>query len=361
MKHLLTFLLIITGTAGVYARGLDFLPEEARAAVDTVERAREAWEQRRSEVVAQLSIQPWEEEEEFARRVERAIERGAGREHRYLEFQLNELRRHSFVVESDHVELVPEAHPDRGNPWFLNVRTDLGFLPEPDVFTVAVQPKVRDDTPREHGDLARAIEQGSLGGRIVFSISGYRDGTYRMRLDRISLLDTSHAGPAFAEVSMNRFYLFGRDMAITTPRFGGRVTFEDRRVPDEFSYFGDAEWTVTSAQSFSGDHSLRAGGIGHYEISGLRYTVTVPGGAETARVRFAVRTSTESYYDDLTFIVDGSPLDTWSGFLDWKEVSFDISLDGRGVMELVWQYAKDGSVSEGDDTVWIDDIRVDFE
>ena len=43
----------------------------------------------------------------------------------------------------------------------------------------------------------------------------------------------------------------------------------------------------------------------------------------------------------------------WSGEQDWEEVSFPVE---GGARTLTWTYTKDGSMSNGDDTAWIDDV-----
>jgi hypothetical protein len=55
----------------------------------------------------------------------------------------------------------------------------------------------------------------------------------------------------------------------------------------------------------------------------------------------------------LKFKIDGVEKGAWSGEEDWSEVSFPVD---EGTRTFEWTYSKDGSDSEGDDTVWIDDI-----
>jgi endoglucanase len=55
----------------------------------------------------------------------------------------------------------------------------------------------------------------------------------------------------------------------------------------------------------------------------------------------------------LTFYIDGAEQDRWSDEEKWTKVSFPV-IQGRRTFE--WTYSKDSSVSEGDDTAWIDDI-----
>ena len=72
---------------------------------------------------------------------------------------------------------------------------------------------------------------------------------------------------------------------------------------------------------------------------------------------FWVKVSFESSFDSLRFHIDDEEIGEWSGDLDWQEVSFPVEA-GRHTFR--WAYSKDSSVSEGDDTAWIDDIVFPF-
>lgn len=345
----------------VAAQGLDFLPREVRERVDEVEAARNAWERQRTAVINQLEMQPWEEEGEFARRVDRAVARGAGREYRFLQFQLAELEQYTFSVDQARVILLPEERPGSGRPWTIQVRTNLGFLPEEDHFFISLEPVDREGTRADHYELARAIENNALRGRLAYSLSGHPDGSYQLALKRLYLSDTSRPGPAFRTVPVNRYYAFSRYEAIAVVQPAIRHAFPDGTVPEVFVMAGDAPWTVVSDHAFSGDYVLRAGEIDHDMYSEVRLPLSVPTGAVAARISFALRTSSERRYDFLSFSIDNRLIDEWSGPGDWIPVSYETALEGRSSIELRWRYEKDGSVSEGEDTAWIDDIRIEFE
>lgn len=70
-------------------------------------------------------------------------------------------------------------------------------------------------------------------------------------------------------------------------------------------------------------------------------------------ITFYRKVSSESGYDCLKFYIDGIEQYKWSGEQDWEEVSFPVT---PGQRTFKWIYSKDYSVSEGDDTAWIDDI-----
>lgn len=113
--------------------------------------------------------------------------------------------------------------------------------------------------------------------------------------------------------------------------------------------FGDADWYVTSGESKSGLYSARAGSIDDDETTTLMITRDCSDGDIT----FYCRISSESGFDHLGFTIDGTKQGEWSGEQDWAEVSFPVE---AGTRSFEWTYSKDGSVSEGDDTAWIDDI-----
>jgi len=113
---------------------------------------------------------------------------------------------------------------------------------------------------------------------------------------------------------------------------------------------GDADWFVTSGQSNTGPYSARAGDIEDGESS----TLSVEFDCISGNVSFYRKVSSESGFDYLKFSIDGSEQDRWSGSVDWVEVSIPVT-EGKRTFE--WTYSKDGSVSDGDDTAWIDDIN----
>ena len=113
--------------------------------------------------------------------------------------------------------------------------------------------------------------------------------------------------------------------------------------------YGDEYWVVTSDEFNSGDYSAQAGSAGNNESSSLEVTLDCIGGD----INFYFKVSSESNFDKLIFRIDGVELANWSGELDWTEVSYMVS-PGTHIFE--WAYEKDGSVSEGRDTAWIDDI-----
>jgi len=112
---------------------------------------------------------------------------------------------------------------------------------------------------------------------------------------------------------------------------------------------GDKGWAVVSQQKHSGVYSARAGSIGHDESTIVQVTLDCISGD----ISFYRKVSSELGYDYLEFYIDGVRKGRWSGEQNWADVSFPVT---AGTRTFKWTYSKDDSVSQGDDTAWIDDI-----
>lgn len=136
----------------------------------------------------------------------------------------------------------------------------------------------------------------------------------------------------------------------------GYWDFESIALPSGFTtggstFLSSPAWTTTTASAGTGSRSARSGAIAFNETSWLRLRRTL---ARPGRVGFGVRTSTESF-DRLTFRVNGTSRGTWSGETAWRWVEFSLA---AGTYDFEWEYAKDLTVSSGEDTVYIDDVLV---
>jgi hypothetical protein len=116
--------------------------------------------------------------------------------------------------------------------------------------------------------------------------------------------------------------------------------------------YGNATWSVTDATANSGKFSARAGSIGDFQSSHLEVTLLTQAG----NVEFARRVYSEGGYDFLQFYIDDALVGVWSGIEStFTQQSFPVS---AGTHTFKWSYIKDGSVSVGLDTVFIDDITI---
>lgn len=122
--------------------------------------------------------------------------------------------------------------------------------------------------------------------------------------------------------------------------------------PSELVGASDTNWELESADGAFGSASARNGDIDNSETSTMQMTVELESAGD---VTFWYKTSTESTFDSLEFYIDDVLQDDWDGTIDWTEVTYALA---AGTHTLRWTYDKDGSVSSGSDTVWVDQIQV---
>lgn len=130
--------------------------------------------------------------------------------------------------------------------------------------------------------------------------------------------------------------------------------FEGGVIPTGWTRLGNASWFVTNATSSEGNRSARAGAITHSQWSGLETTVF---GAGTYRIQFDYRVSSEYGYDYLKFYTDYVQRSSWSGEIGWN--TYSNTFYTAGYLVIAWAYEKDGSISDGNDTAWIDNVRIE--
>ena len=118
-----------------------------------------------------------------------------------------------------------------------------------------------------------------------------------------------------------------------------------------FATGGDADWFSQTTMFYNDLDAAQSGIISHNQESWMQTTVNGP-----VTVSFYWKVSSENGYDMLEFYVDGSLNDSISGSVDWRQVDHMLP---AGEHELKWSYTKDWSVSEGDDSGWVDSFVVD--
>ena len=127
--------------------------------------------------------------------------------------------------------------------------------------------------------------------------------------------------------------------------------FENAQLNSTFSWDlgSPPSWSLDNSTSSSGNASLRSGSISDNAASSISMTLFT----ESANGSFAYKIDSESNYDFLIFSVDGAQVESWSGDTGWLNYSFPLS---AGTHTLQWTYSKDQSVSNGQDTAWIDNL-----
>jgi len=109
---------------------------------------------------------------------------------------------------------------------------------------------------------------------------------------------------------------------------------------------------VNNTMPVNGMFSAHNGDINDSQTSSMSLTALF-GAAGT--VSFWHRESTESSFDYLRFFVDGVELVQWSGT---NAAAMYMTNVAGGMHTFEWRYSKDGSLSSGSDTVWVDDIAL---
>jgi hypothetical protein len=114
---------------------------------------------------------------------------------------------------------------------------------------------------------------------------------------------------------------------------------------------GDKPWVIATAEHYSGKYSAQAGAIAQGQTSTLELT----GQFGYGDVSFALQVSSEVFFDNLSFSIDGVEQGAWSGKVWWTKVSFPIA---PGRHTLTWTYSTDASDTAGRNTTWIDEVSV---
>jgi hypothetical protein len=123
-------------------------------------------------------------------------------------------------------------------------------------------------------------------------------------------------------------------------------------LPAGWTTFGDAVWEVTGSDSHGGTKSIGSGDINDGQSVSVAYTASL---ASPQALSFWWKVSSEGGYDFLRFYIDGVVQDSITGTPAWAQKSYDLP---AGPSILKWTYVKDGSISGGTDTGWVDDIFV---
>ena len=165
-------------------------------------------------------------------------------------------------------------------------------------------------------------------------------------------VDASVTSATLLEMLLNlplAFYGMDCEVSVTANQ-----NMEDWETGDDnsysWNYSGDADWFVTSAYAYEGNYSMQSGDIADNDLTSMYIVVDSPANFELS---FSFKTSTEDGYDFLTFLIDNVEQGSWSGENDWTEVTYTLS---AGSHNLRWRYAKDFTVSAGEDACWVDNI-----
>jgi hypothetical protein len=130
--------------------------------------------------------------------------------------------------------------------------------------------------------------------------------------------------------------------------------FNDELLPADMVMSGNAAWAP--ATSGKGNNNtifiLKAG-----TITDGQTTCVALSAAMSSSVSFDYSVSSESGFDYLRFYIDGVQKGAWSGAVVWTASGL-IAAGTTGLHEYKWCYMKDGVISSGSDTAWIDNIVI---
>ncbi len=121
-------------------------------------------------------------------------------------------------------------------------------------------------------------------------------------------------------------------------------------IDGAFISSGNSNWTKSN-EAYQGIFSIKSGDIEDNQTSILEITMEIPKG----KINFWVKVSSELNYDPLVFYINNELKGKWSGQQDWQEVSYQIA---PGTYTLRWVYVKDNSISNWQDSVWIDNVSI---
>jgi hypothetical protein len=143
------------------------------------------------------------------------------------------------------------------------------------------------------------------------------------------------------------------DLSVVAPTpvlvegFGG-VTFP----PAGWTTGGNAAWSRTTGVYTEGPAAAVSGVIGDNQLSYLQFNCTAP---VAAVIKFDWKVDSELNFDFLQVLVDGTPMASISGSVDWTPVALALS---AGTHTIRWVYSKDVNTASGQDRGWIDNVRL---
>jgi len=116
-----------------------------------------------------------------------------------------------------------------------------------------------------------------------------------------------------------------------------------------WSTSGDTAWFAQDSTTHDGVDAAASGDVGNNQQTTMQTTITGPG-----ELNFWWKVSSESGYDYLKFYINGSlQSGRISGEVNWQQKSVELS---SGLHTVQWVYTKDESISDGDDSGWVDQV-----
>ena len=131
--------------------------------------------------------------------------------------------------------------------------------------------------------------------------------------------------------------------------------FEDGIFGENWATGGDELWYVTNDLAYEGEFSAMAFPTDSYQNHELYYYIDL---LRSARVTFWFKLDTPRGECELEFWSSYGSWHYWDETTDWQQAS--LYLD-EGSSELVWYYYCRNTEIMGDNRVWVDNIRIEYE
>ncbi len=114
----------------------------------------------------------------------------------------------------------------------------------------------------------------------------------------------------------------------------------------------DNSWVIETNRSkvFQGNYAVRSSNTRNLSVSTLAIKIHV---IEADSLSFHYKVSSEAGYDGLSFHIDKTLKNKWSGIINWSECKHLLTV-GEHLLE--WKYTKDEETSENEDAAWVDNI-----
>ena len=161
--------------------------------------------------------------------------------------------------------------------------------------------------------------------------------------------------PFLGNSSPTRIYMYYGNSTVSSESNGTAVfeffdDFEDGNL-NGWSFSGTRGWEI-STNSYEGNYGAQNQDIGNSQSACMYRDMNF---STQGKIYFWWSVSSEGGWDFLRFYIDGSEKAKISGSVDWQRKTFDLS---AGNHEIKWCYTKDGSVSKGADTGYVDSVAV---
>jgi len=130
----------------------------------------------------------------------------------------------------------------------------------------------------------------------------------------------------------------------------------------DWQHSGSLGWRIVYDVFYGGTYAAKSGNITHLQQSILEFDYQLE--YELNTISFWRKVSCEQDFDYLRFYINdenniGGENQQWTGEQDWALETYELAK--LQAYNFKWVYEKDFSGSYGDDSAWIDDIRIYFD